>query len=62
MAFVTTADGEKGIKAVPYSLLKGDIRKVVKTLRTELADKDVLGSPPEEEEIKENDDTEVLSF
>ena len=43
MVFVTTADGEKGIDAVPYAVLKADMREAVRELRKSLEDVDVLG-------------------
>ena len=43
IVFVTTADGEKGIDALPYSDLKADMRKAVRELRKSLEDVDVIG-------------------
>ena len=43
MAFVTTADGSKGLKGITYEAMKKDMRGVVRDLRKELDGKDVLG-------------------
>ena len=43
MVFVTTADGEKGIEAIPYATLKGDMRKSIRELRKTLEEVDVVG-------------------
>ena len=50
MVFVTTADGEKGIDAVPYAVLKADMREAVRELRKSLEDVDVLGVVDPEDE------------
>ena len=43
MVFITTSDGEKGIDAVPYSVLKADMREAVRELRKSLDGIDVIG-------------------
>ena len=43
MVFVTTADGGKGIDAIPYVTLKADMRKSVRELRKTLEEVDVVG-------------------
>lgn len=59
MVFVTTADGEKGIDALPYSVLKADMREAVRELRKSLEDVDVLGNAtPQEGDDEEEDQTE----
>ena len=54
MVFVTTADGAKGIDAIPYATLKNDMRKSVRTLRSTLDETDVLGG----ESLAENPATQ----
>lgn len=44
MVFVTTADGSKGIDAIPYDTLKSDMRGAVRELRKTLESVDVLGA------------------
>ncbi|MDG1356811.1 MAG: hypothetical protein P8P36_01305 [Akkermansiaceae bacterium] len=58
MVFVTTADGEKGIDAVPYSALKADMREVVRELRKSLKDVDVLGGDDSEDDADASKDKE----
>ena len=41
MVFVTTADGGKGIDAIPYATLKADMRKSVRNLKKLLKEIDV---------------------
>jgi hypothetical protein len=53
MVFVTTADGSKGIDAIPYAILKEDTRKAARTLRKTLEGVDVVGESPKEEEAEE---------
>ncbi len=58
MVFVTTANGEKGIDAVPYSSLKEDARKCARELRKVLKEVDVIGGAVphgREGEASEND-------
>ena len=43
MVLVTTANGTKGIDAIPYATLKSDLRKSVRNLKTTLESVDVLG-------------------
>ena len=50
MVLVTTADGTKGIDAIPYTTLKGDLRKSVRALKTTLKTTDVLGDKAGAEE------------
>lgn len=44
MVFVTTADGETGISAISYAVLKEDIRDARRDLEDQLAEVDVVGS------------------
>ncbi|NNE92691.1 MAG: hypothetical protein HKN23_13675 [Verrucomicrobiales bacterium] len=44
MVFVTTADGKKGIDAIPYNVLKEDMRKANRELKKTLETVDVLDS------------------
>lgn len=55
IVFVTTADAEKGLAAVPYKKLSADMRKAVKEVRTALEGKDVLGAAPAADEKKPAD-------
>ncbi len=50
MVLITTADGTKGIDAIPYTTLKGDLRKSVRALKTTLKTTDVLGRKAGDEE------------
>ena len=43
MVLVTTADGQKGIDAIPYATLKSEMSKSVRALRSTLANTDVVG-------------------
>ena len=43
MVFVTTADGEKGIKGISYAILKEDMRDAVRELKKTLETVDVIG-------------------
>ena len=43
MVLVTTANGAKGIDAIPYATLKSDLRKSVRNLKEALESVDVLG-------------------
>ena len=43
MVFVTTADGEKGIKGISYAVLKEDMRDAVRELKKTLETVDVMG-------------------
>jgi len=56
MVFVTTADGRKGIDAIPYTALKNDMRKSVRTLRTTLENVDVLNGGAEADSKTTEDD------
>jgi len=56
MVFVTTADGRKGIDAIPYTSLKNDMRKSVRTLRTTLENVDVLNGGVEADRKTTEDD------
>ena len=56
MVFVTTADGRKGIDAIPYTSLKNDMRKSVRTLRTTLENVDVLNGGAEADRKTTEDD------
>jgi hypothetical protein len=58
MVFVTTADGEKGIDAVPYAVLKADMREAVRELRKSLEDVDVLGGVDSVDDTDAGDDLE----
>ena len=64
MVFVTTADGAKGIDAIPYATLKNDMRKSVRTLRSTLEETDVLGgeSLAENPEIEEPPSADIPKF
>lgn len=53
MVFVTTADGSKGLDAIPYAVLKEDTRKAARTLRKTLEEVDVVGEAPKEDEPTE---------
>lgn len=53
MVFVTTADGSKGLDAIPYAVLKNDTRKAARNLKKTLAEVDVVGESPKEEEAEE---------
>ena len=60
MVFVTTADGEKGIDAVPYSVLKADMREAVRELRKSLEEVDVIGGVDSaDDDDADNDKEEV---
>lgn len=59
MVFVTTADGSKGIDAIPYETLKSDARKAARDLRKKLEDVDVLGGEPESEQVEDAPSDEV---
>ncbi len=61
IVFVTTADGEKGIDAVPYSALKADMREVVRELRKSLKDVDVLGGD-DSDASKDKEEERVPEF
>lgn len=66
MVFVTTADGETGIEAIPYSKLSSDMREADRDLRKKLETVNVLGAPgddPEETSTTEtaNDSTPPTS-
>ena len=50
MVFVTTANGNKGIDAIPYASLKNDMRKSVRELRKTLEEVDVLDSGAKDDE------------
>ena len=56
MVFVTTADGRKGIDAIPYTALKNDMRKSVRTLRATLENVDVLNGGAEPDSKTTEDD------
>ena len=43
MVLVTTADGQKGIDAIPYATLKSEMSKSVRALRSTLANTNVVG-------------------
>jgi hypothetical protein len=58
MVFVTTADGEKGIDALPYAVLKADMREAVRELRKSLEDVDVLGGVDSVDDTDAGDDLE----
>ena len=58
MVFVTTADGEKGIDAVPYAVLKADMREAVRELRKSLEDIDVLGGVDSVDDTDAGDEAE----
>ena len=58
MVFVTTADGEKGIDAVPYAVLKADMREAVRELRKSLEDVDVLGGVDSVDDADASNDVE----
>ena len=58
MVFVTTADGEKGIDAVPYAVLKADMREAVRELRKSLEDVDVLGGVDSVDDTDAGDEVE----
>ena len=46
MVLVTTANGAKGIDAIPYATLRSNMRKSIRTLRASLKETDVLGGKP----------------
>ena len=58
MVFITTADGEKGIDAVPYAVLKADMREAVRELRKSLEDVDVLGGVDSVDDTDASNDIE----
>lgn len=59
IVLITTADGEKGLEAVSYATLKGDVRKAARNVKKSLADKDVLGTQPAaKDDIVNTDETE----
>lgn len=60
MVFVTTADGSKGLEAIPYTTLKADTRKAARELKKSLADKDVVGNAPAKEEAKVDESDEDM--
>lgn len=51
MVFVTTADGSKGLDAVPYTMLKEEMRDAVRDLDKALETMDVVGSGASEEPV-----------
>lgn len=55
MVFVTTANGNKGIDAIPYTSLKNDMRKSVRELRKTLEEVDVLDSGAKDDEGNESE-------